>query len=534
MKIKIFQVMAFIFIFLLLLPMIPFRNSDAATKSLTWTYYKEPALSVTDKTLTGRNKTFELSIKNLNTYAKSIKWYSTNKEVATVNAAEDGRIVTVSSVGAGTANICCSITFSYKRTVNLYCKITVKEAAERIKITNSREDSNLRHVIAAGEQYDFNSKITPENSLEKTYWFIDNESYATVNAQGVVTAKKAGIITLIAVAAQNKKEAAQSSLRDQVLIEIVNYNDDDDDRECDEKYEAQANLLSLVRTDKSRLTATFDRDIQTPGLILVNNNTECIEGKVDSVDSKKVNYILSGSSVKLAGWMEVSIGYWEGYQVSPADNTSDKLIKIRVDFTVNSVNPLPAPASITQSPSENNTIILKFNNRLEKASAENKANYSIAGVSVLSAELTNGNGSAVVKLTLKQGSIPTDGNYLTVISGIKGFENSYSVMEPYYGAVYLKENMVPDVINFSYTYPVTITIVFNEPLQGNSAFQVLQNNKDYASYSYIDNNRIIIILNETPEMNKTLRVISLEEMAITDVSGNKLKAFTRNIIPTNE
>jgi hypothetical protein len=106
-------------------------------------------------------------------------------------------------------------------------------------------------------------------------------------------------------------------------------------------------------------------------------------------------------------------------------------------------------------------------------------------------------------------------------------------MNPYYGSVYLIENMTPVVNGFSYTYPVTITVSFNEPLQGNSAFQVLQNNKDYASYSYIDNNRIIIILNETPEMNKTLRVISTENNAVTDLSGNKVTSFTRNLTPNN-
>ena len=190
MKKRIFKVMTFIFVFLLLLPMISFRNSDAASKRQTWTHYKEPALSATDKTLTGRNKTFELSIKNLSTYAKSIKWYSTDKKVATVKAADNGRTATVTSVGPGTANISCSITFAYKKTVNLYCKITVKGTAERIEITNAREDRDLRHVIELGEQYEFNSKITPENSLEKTYWFIDNESYATVNSQGVVRSKK--------------------------------------------------------------------------------------------------------------------------------------------------------------------------------------------------------------------------------------------------------------------------------------------------------------------------------------------------------
>ncbi|MFU0826377.1 MAG: BIG2 domain-containing protein [Lachnoclostridium sp.] len=531
MKKKTYKVLSFVLIFLLLLPMISLQSTKVSAKPKPSYQYKQPALSVTEKILTGKNKTFELSVKNLNTYDKSIQWYSLNEKVVTVKASGNGKSATVTSVGPGSTDVRCKIKLSYGFTVNLYCKVTVVAVAESIQITNARNDWNLRHVMKVGERYTFKAKIMPENAMEKVYWFVDNKNYATVNSKGMVTAKKAGTVTLTAVAAKNEREAATSSIRNQVLIEIVNYNDG----YWNVKYEPQAKLLSLVRTDKYRLTATFDRAIQTPGLVLVNNKTECIEGKVDSSDSKKVNFTLSNTSAGLTGWKEVYIGYWEGYQVAPSDTSSDKFIKMNVDFTistVNPVNPLPAPVSVTQSQSDNNVVLIQFNNRLDKTTAEKKANYSISGVKIQSAELTNDSYGKVVKLTLNTGSIPADGNYSIVISGIKGYENTYTVMNPYYGSVYLKENSPPVVTNVSYIYPGTIEISFNEPLQGTPSFQVLQNNKEYASYSYVDYDKIYIILKSTPEMNKSLKIISTKDNDIADLSGNKLSSLTRNIVPS--
>lgn len=531
MKKKIFKVLSFLFISLLLLPMISTQSTEAAGKHNPWKDYKEPVLSVTDKTLEGKNKSFEISVKNLSTFEKSINWYSLDEKVVTVKATNKGKKAVVTSVGQGTANIRCKITMSYGITLNLYCRVTVVSTAESIQITNARKDKDARHVMRVGEQYTFQAKITPENTFAKVYWSIDNTNIATVHSNGLIKAKKAGVVTLTAVAANSEKEAAISSIRDRITIEIVNYNYDNG--YWYGAFDPQAKLLSLVRTDKSKLTATFDRAIQIPGLVLVNNNTECIEGKVDPSDPTKVNYTLSSTAASLTGWREVSIGYWEGFNVAPSDTSSDKFTKMTVDFTINTVNPLPAPVSITQSQTDNNVVLIQFNNPLDKATAENKANYSIAGVTIQSAELTNSSGRGVVKLTVKLGTIPVEGNYPVVISGIKGYENSYTVMNPYYGSVYLKENLPPVVTNVTYTYPTTITISFNEPIQGEPSFQILQSNKDYACYSYIDYDKIVIILKDTPEMKKSLKIVSTGDNNITDLAGNKLSSISRNITPNN-
>lgn len=526
--------LSFMLTLILLLPMISLGNSRVASAEWRWDRYKAPVLSSTNKTLEGNLKTFELSLYNVNTYVKKISWYTLNDKVAGVKVANNGKRATVTALSSGTTNIRCKITFTDRRTVNLYCKVTVKTEATGIVITNKRDDKDNRQIIELGENYDFNSKITPGNAKEKTYWFINDEYYAKVDTNGIVTAENTGIVTLTAVAALTEEAAAYSKIRDQVQIEIVDFDDDDDNGNGVRNYEPQAKLINLVRSDKSRLTATFDRPIQTPGLIVVNNGTECIEGKTDPGDSKKVNYTLSSVSAQLTGWKEVSIGYWEGYQVAPDNTASDHLIKVNVDFTINGINPLPAPISITQSQSDNNVIMLQFNNKLDRASAENKANYAIAGVIINSAKVMDNSSDTSVMLSVKPGTIPANGNYLATISGIKGYNNSYTAMAPCYVSVSLKENIAPVVTGYSYTYPVTVTITFNEAIKGSAGFKVIQDNKDYASYSVIDNNRIIITLRETPAMNKMMQVIPADYNMILDMSGNKAGSVpTKNITPNN-
>ncbi len=539
MKRKAVKKLTFMLVFLILLPINTFGNSSVASAKWTWDWKYCPALSVTDKTLENIGNTFELSLNGLSTNVKSIKWYTLNKKIAAVKAENNGKTATVTAINKGTTNIKCKIMFYHNKTIDLYCKVTVKSTALKIEITNNKDDNDGRQVMEVGDKYNFNSRITPSSSSAKTYWLINNEYYANVDSNGVVTAKEEGIAVLTAVAANSRDEISSSNIRDQVVIEIVDDEDDEDDDDNDDNddpdYEHQAKLVTLKRTDRNRLTATFDRSIQTPGLLLINN-MECIEGKVDSEDTEKVNYNLSSASSKLTGWQDVLIGYWEGYDVSPDDNSADKLIKVRVNFSENGVNPLPAPVQITQSQNDNDIVIIQFNVKLDKASAEKESNYSIAGAKIIDADLKNNNsGNAVVELTLDEDSVSANGNYLAKISGIKGYNNTYSVMNPYNVSIYLRENTAPILTDYNYIYPTTINLTFNETVRGNAGFKVLQDDKDYVSYTYINNNIVTIFLKETPDMDEILRIKPTDWNVIMDTAGNKTSSsLSHTIDPDND
>jgi len=263
----------------------------------------------------------------------------------------------------------------------------------------------------------------------------------------------------------------------------------------------QAKLISVVRKDNSTIMATFDKAIEIPGLVLINNKTVCIEGIVDNKDASKVYYTIPSDASGLTGKQKVYIGYYSSLGVVASSNTISKLKEVTVDFTINAINPLPAPAAIYQDPNNNNIVSVIFNQNIDKTTAETVSNYVINQATVLSAELSNTSSGSVVKLKLKEGSIALSKDYSLIIYGIKGLNNSYSTMNVYQSTIYLKENVAPLLISYSYSYPTQIVIKFDENIMGTANFKVLQNNKNILSHVVTSGSTITLILTTIPERN---------------------------------
>ncbi|MDF2951982.1 MAG: hypothetical protein K0S18_1565, partial [Anaerocolumna sp.] len=226
----------------------------------------------------------------------------------------------------------------------------------------------------------------------------------------------------------------------------------------DNTLKPQAKLVSLERIEYNKLTATFDKPIKTPGLIVVNN--ESVTGVINSSDLTKVNYTISAAAAQLTGYQKVYIGYWDSYNVLPNDTSADVLTEKYVNFSVNNLLPLPAPVSVAQTTNDNNAITVQFNHMLDETTAENKSNYTIAGVVITSAELTNTITGGTVKLTLQPGSLQTTKTYTLTVAGVKGYNNSYREMNPYQVSLYLKENTAPELISYNYVHPNSIVLTF--------------------------------------------------------------------------
>ena len=164
--------------------------------------------------------TYTLTVKGVNDKKATYAWSSSDKKVATVS--KNGVITGESE---GTAKIECKITMSDKSTKTLSCKVTVLEQtkATSVKIRNAKLDENNAHTLVVGESYDFNRKLSPSKSNDKTYWYIQDEEYAEVDSQGVVTAKKAGTTTLIAKTGIDRVSAEESTNKviDSVCLNIV-------------------------------------------------------------------------------------------------------------------------------------------------------------------------------------------------------------------------------------------------------------------------------------------------------------------------
>lgn len=114
---------------------------------------------------------------------KILKWTSDNEEVATVT--QEG---VVKGVNVGTANITATTTDGTE--LSATCKVTVKP----VVIDLSTKTINLRKGESYAEQI---VTVLPENYEHKeVVWTSADDSIASINSDGVITAVKPGITTI--------------------------------------------------------------------------------------------------------------------------------------------------------------------------------------------------------------------------------------------------------------------------------------------------------------------------------------------------
>ena len=119
---------------------------------------------------------------------KTVEWSSSDKKVATV---DDKGVVT--AVGAGTATITATTKDGGKT-----AKATVTVKAGTVAVTGVTLDKE-EAAIAVGETLQLTATVQPENAANKAVtWNSSSTGVATVDANGLVTAKKTGtaIITV--------------------------------------------------------------------------------------------------------------------------------------------------------------------------------------------------------------------------------------------------------------------------------------------------------------------------------------------------
>ena len=126
---------------------------------------------------------------------KKIRWSSSKESVATVTP--DG---IVEAVSAGTAFIKAT---SEDSGVSAKCEITVKEKV--INVTGiALNKASL--PLTEGEEFTLEATVTPDNATNKDVtWTSDNEAVATVSAEGVVKAIKAGTANITATTVDQGK-----------------------------------------------------------------------------------------------------------------------------------------------------------------------------------------------------------------------------------------------------------------------------------------------------------------------------------------
>jgi len=188
------------------------------------------------------------------------KWTSSNENVATVSS--NG---IVRAAGVGTAKIKCVITYPSGKTKTLTCNVTVRIPATDIRINNATL-SNGSHVMRVGESYKFTCTVSPTNTSDKIYWYLDDsDPNSNINAvrvnssNGIVTAQRRGKIVLMAAAAKEASEQAakESSVTDAIIIEVIGPSNE---------------VVSAEIIDAKTLKVVFGTEIKESTVIKNNGN----------------------------------------------------------------------------------------------------------------------------------------------------------------------------------------------------------------------------------------------------------------------
>ena len=159
------------------------------------------SISLSENTLelkVGDEAGIEATIFPDNATNKKISWSSSNESVATVGP--DG---IVEAVSTGTAFITAR---SEDSGVSAKCEITVKDKV--ISVTGIALNKTSLS-LTEGEEFTLEATITPDNATNKEIsWASDNEAVATVSAEGVVRAIKAGSANVTVTTVDQGKTAS--------------------------------------------------------------------------------------------------------------------------------------------------------------------------------------------------------------------------------------------------------------------------------------------------------------------------------------
>lgn len=167
----------------------PVKSIKLNTNSLKW--------------IIGRSGTFKATVNPTNAHNKKLKWSSSNKKVATVDA--NGKLKAIS---AGTATITCSSTDGSN--VKDTCKVTV---IKPVLITELRLNCRDLTLTRSGDTFPLSATITPLSATTKALtWSSSNTKVASVSSSGIVTAVKKGSCTITVKTKDGSNIAAKCSV----------------------------------------------------------------------------------------------------------------------------------------------------------------------------------------------------------------------------------------------------------------------------------------------------------------------------------
>ena len=168
---------------------------------------KKITLNKTSVTLNrgAKNRTFQLkkAIKNKNATYKGVSWYSSNKNIATVNST--GK-VTLKRRG----KVVITVKAKDGSNKSAKCKVTVRQLVTKLSYNKKTQKTS----VDVGKTIKFNVVVSPSNANNKGLVFsTSNKKVATVNSKGIIKGLKSGKVVITAKAKDGSKKVVKVNIR---------------------------------------------------------------------------------------------------------------------------------------------------------------------------------------------------------------------------------------------------------------------------------------------------------------------------------
>lgn len=191
---------------------------------------KKITLNKTSVTLNrgAKNRTFQLkkAIKNKNATYKGVSWYSSNKNVATVNS--NGK-VTIKHRG----KVVITVKAKDGSNKSAKCKVTVRQLVTKLSYNKAIQKAE----VYKNKTIKFAVTVVPSNANNKGLTYSSsNKKVATVNSKGVVKGIKAGTVTITAKAKDSSKKIVKIKVKVKKPPITINTKLSNDEFKANKKY----------------------------------------------------------------------------------------------------------------------------------------------------------------------------------------------------------------------------------------------------------------------------------------------------------
>lgn len=184
---------------------------------------------------------------------KTLVWKSDDESVAIVD--KDGLVI---AVKGGFETIISAAT--PKGDVKAICKVTVEKKVVPVSgITIEKESLKMK----VGETYHLTAKVSPEDATDKSVvWKSEDESIATVDQEGLVTAVKGGSKTMITATSGDFSASCAVTIEEEVIpVKGITLDKEIIEMAVGSSYRLNATITPSDATDKTIIWESSDENI---------------------------------------------------------------------------------------------------------------------------------------------------------------------------------------------------------------------------------------------------------------------------------